>query len=199
MSEQFNGMGNVSGRGGNSHSVHCSNCGNNVGGIEVAHHSKNNGGMTVWLVCPVCSYGLVIEYDGKIYPTAKYGEVLDGLPLDMSKVYEELRECMSIGAFSACQLLSRKILMHIAVDKCNGKEGDSFVNYIDDIVKAGYITPPMKPWVDKIRQEGNDATHTLNPPSQKDAENIMKFTTQLLKLVYEMDHIAGKFTGKSNP
>jgi len=51
----------------------------------------------------------------------------------------------------------------------------------------------MKPWVDKIRKEGNDATHKLAPPTPEDAENILNFTTQLLKAIYEMEAKMKKF------
>jgi len=194
MIEKFQGLDYVQPKAGTSHQIKCGNCGNDIGAIEVARYNSPSVQIeVVWLICPLCSYGSVVEYDGKIYPAGKYGEALDGLTPDVNSAYNEARECMSIGAHTGCQLVCRKILMHIAVDKCNGKEGDSFENYIHNIEKAGYITPPMKPWVDKIRKEGNDATHKLASPTPKDAENIMNFTTQLLRLVYEMEHKATKF------
>lgn len=195
--EKFNGFGNVTGRGGSSHSIDCSNCGNSVGGLEVARHVRDDGAATYWLICPVCSYGIVLEYDKRIYPFPKFGDEIEGLPDEVKLTYNEARECMSINALSGCQLLCRKILMHVAVDKCGGVEGESFVNYIDKIVKAGYITPPMKKWVDVIRAEGNNATHKIEKQSETDAKNIINFTTQLLRLVYEMEHKANTFVKPS--
>jgi len=198
MPEKFNGFSYVTPNAATSHEVKCGNCGNNVGAIEVSRYNSTTRLQNHWLICPVCSYGIVFEHDGKIFPAIKYGEPLEGLPKEVESAYNEARECMSINAFTACQLLCRKILMHIAVDKCKGKEGDSFENYIKNIQQAGYITPPMKQWVDKIRQEGNVATHKLEPPSPKDTENIMNFTTQLLKLVYEMEYKAKKFSSTTD-
>jgi len=177
MVEEFEGFHCITDRAGTSHGIKCGNCGNDVGAIEVSRYASSTGVKNWWMICPVCSYGIVVEFDGKIYPAGKYGDDLDGLPSEVNSAYNEARECMSIGAYTGCQLVCRKILMHIAVDKCEGKEGDSFANYIDNIRKAGYITPPMKPWVDRIRQEGNDATHKLDAPSKEDAENIMNFIT----------------------
>ena len=46
--------------------------------------------------------------------------------------------------------------MHIAVDVAKSKEGDTFATYITALEKAGYVTPPMKPWVDLIRTRANE-------------------------------------------
>jgi len=83
--------------------------------------------------------------------------------------------------------------MHIAVDKCKAEEGLSFKEYLEIIEKKGYITPPMKKWVSHIKDRGNDATHKLQPPGEDEAKNIITFTAQLLRLVYEMDHLADQF------
>ena len=44
----------------------------------------------------------------------------------------------------------------------------------------------MKGWVDQIRKIPNLATHSKNIPSEPEAKNVMNFTEQLLKLVYEI-------------
>lgn len=47
----------------------------------------------------------------------------------------------------------------------------------------------MKPWVDRIKDVGNDANHEISRTDQSVAIDVATFTHQLLKLVYEMDAI----------
>ena len=56
------------------------------------------------------------------------------------------------------------------------------------------ITPPMKGWVDLIRQHGNKATHSLESPDKKRAESTLMFTAELLRLIYEMEHLSMQYT-----
>ena len=50
---------------------------------------------------------------------------------------------------------------------------------------AGYITVTMKPWVDKIKENGNDAAHEIRTPNLNRTKSTLKFTMFLLKNVYE--------------
>jgi Domain of unknown function (DUF4145) len=99
---------------------------------------------------------------------------------------------MGVGAFTAAELVCRKILMHVAADK-GAKTGEPFAAYLDFLEKAGYVTPPMKGWVDLIRKHGNLATHELPAPDRKQAESTVMFTAELLRLVYEMEHMARRY------
>lgn len=99
---------------------------------------------------------------------------------------------MSINAFTASELICRKILMHVAVDK-GAKEGEPFNTYLEALESLGYITPPMRTWVDLIRKHGNDSTHKLEPPDKVRAESTVMFTAELLRIIYEMDHMASKY------
>jgi hypothetical protein len=100
---------------------------------------------------------------------------------------------MSVTAFTACELICRKILMHIAVEK-GAKEGETFASYLTHLETQGYVTPPMKSWVDLIRQHGNKATHKIESPDKGRAESTLMFTAELLRLTYEMDYLARKYT-----
>jgi len=181
-----------------SHQIKCSNCNNDVGAHEAGRYSYTSGHQIYFVICPICSFGSVIEFDGSVYPTVPYGDPVEGLPKELESAYNEARNVFSINAFTSCQLICRKILMHIAIDKCKSDEGKTFVEYIDALVNKKLITPLMKPWVDKIRQEGNDATHKLESPSKDDAENILNFTTQLLKTIYEMEVKMNKFNKQTS-
>lgn len=57
----------------------------------------------------------------------------------------------------------------------------------------------MKGWVDLIRTHANEAAHVLKPPSRDRAEGTVWFTSQLLRIVYEMDHLAQQFAPPPPP
>ena len=173
----------------------CGHCGNKGNGAVVAIYPKTSPPVK-WVMCPTCSHGSVIDRNGITYPAPKFGDELIGLPKDVLGAYEEARNCMSVNAYSACTLLCRKILMHVAVDK-GDKEGRFFTDYIDYLKKTGYITKAMDDWVDKIREGGNDSTHKIPPASEGKAKNILLFTIQLLRNVYEMKYIADQQTGQN--
>jgi uncharacterized protein DUF4145 len=175
----------------------CGHCGRD-GSAAVLASMGPNGNMVRWLQCPTCGEGSV-EADGVssyLYPGVAPGPSLEGLPNEVEAAYEETRRCMSVNAYTACEGLCRKILMHVAVEK-GAKEGDSFVSYVNHLEKSGYVTPPMKPWVDLIRQHGNEAQHLISPSDKTRAEATLMFTAELLRLTYEMDYMSKKYAPTS--
>ena len=136
--------------------------------------------------------------DGKIWPGARFGPVVEGLPDDVKEAYQEARDCLSVSATTAAELICRKILMHIAVDK-GADEGKAFAFYIDFLEQQGFVTPPMRGWVILIKNHGNEATHRLPKPERKRAEGTLVFTAQLLRTVYEMGHLASQFNPPAAP
>ena len=98
---------------------------------------------------------------------------------------------MSVSAYTAAELMCRKILMHVAVDK-GAKAGLHFVTYIKYLEDQGYSTPPMKKWVELIKNHGNEATHEIAETDVERAEGTIMFTAELLRLTYEMEYLAGK-------
>jgi hypothetical protein len=170
----------------------CPYCSRDVNGAVVAGYTTPAGSWCLWVRCPSCGKGAVIQ-DGMLHPATPFGPTIEGLPPETAEAYQEARSCMGVGAFTAAELMCRKILMHVAVDK-GAAAGQPFVTYLDHLEKAGYVTPPMKGWVDLIRKHGNLATHEIPAPNQQQAESTVMFTAELLRLVYEMEHMAKKYT-----
>lgn len=168
----------------------CGHCGHQVSGAVVALASEN--GITRWLWCPTCGEGSVETSNGVVHPGSTFGPSIQGLPPEVEAAYGEARSCMSAGAFTGSELLCRKILMHVGVDK-GAAEGATFAEYLTHLEAAGFVTPPMKGWVDLIRQHGNLATHRLEVPSRERAEGTLMFTAELLRLTYEMDFMARQY------
>jgi len=106
----------------------CGHCGTKVSGAVIATYNWNRTQHTIarnkWLLCPNCSLGSV-KIDSMIFPGSPFGPTLEGLPIDVQESYEETRRCMEVNAFTAAELICRKILMHVAVET-GAKEGESF-------------------------------------------------------------------------
>jgi len=168
----------------------CGHCGKDVSGAVLTSYRGIR-----WLLCPICGDGSVLDLSGNIHPGVPFGPTIQGLPDDTLAAYDEARRCMSVSAFTACELLCRKILMHVAVEK-GAKEGESFSFYLSHLEKAGFVTPPMKGWVDLIREHGNQAAHTLEKPSKQRSESTLMFTAELLRLVYEMEYLSKQYAAR---
>jgi hypothetical protein len=179
-------------------SYDCGHCGRNVSGIIVSTHPQAyDYDRNVWLICPNCEKGSVRV--GHInYPGSSFGPPIEGLPNEVKEAYEEARRCLSVNANTSCELICRKILMHVAVDK-GANEGARFIDYVNYLETEGHITPLMKNWVDLIRQNGNQSTHRLQPPNRARAESTLIFTAELLRLTYEMEYLANKHTQSISP
>lgn len=170
----------------------CGHCGREVSGAVVGLVPKVGGGYIRWLQCNSCHDGSVQADSGAVIPGAKYGPKVEGLPEDVRRAYDEARDCLAVSANTASEMMCRKVLMHVAVDK-GAAEGGTFAGYIDFLVEAGFVTPPMKDWVKLIKDHGNESNHRLPTPDRGRAEGTLQFTAQLLRSVYEMAHLANKF------
>ena len=172
----------------------CGHCDRHVSGRVVTIYSRAQhqieDPLIQFMICPSCIKGSIWA-EGKIIPGTKPGEKLEGLPEEIEAAYQEARSCFSINAFTACELICRKILMHVGVDK-GAEEGQSFVSYLDYIEEKGYITPIIKEWADLIRKIGNQSTHKLIPPDENRTNATLMFTMELLRIIYEMQHVASK-------
>jgi hypothetical protein len=168
----------------------CGHCQRHVNAAVIAYTKEPP--YSTWLRCPACGLGLLIV-DRVQYPGPRVGEDVAGLPADVAEGYDEARDCLAAHAFTACELMCRRLLMQVGADK-GAQAGKPFGDYLEHLVTLGYITPPMKAWADLIRQRGNTATHKLPPATQEEALRTLGFTTQLLRLVYEMEHKAMGFT-----
>ena len=173
----------------------CGHCDRHVSGRVVNIYSRTpnkvDDPIIQFMICPSCIKGSIWS-GGKIIPGTKPGEKLEGLPVEIEAAYQEARSCFSINAFTACELVCRKILMHVGVDK-GAETGQSFISYLDYLEEKGYITPIIKDWADLIREIGNQSTHELIPPDENRTKATLMFTMELLRIIYEMQHVASKF------
>jgi hypothetical protein len=108
------------------------------------------------------------------------------LPSDVAQAWQEAGLAHSVAAYTAAEIMCRKILMHLAVDKAGAQPGSSFVSYVGALESAGYVTTGLKPIVDQVRTRGNVANHDLPASSEQDSLTTLTITQHLLEAIYEL-------------
>ena len=171
------------------HSITCGNCGLGVAATVV--DGTLIPGDVAWLLCPKCADGSVRTRSGLVFPIAPAHRTITGLPSDVEGAWWEARVSHAVGAYTASEIMCRKILMHIAVDVAGSAPGQSFVQYVDALDAAGYITTGLKATVDLIRKRGNVANHELPATTQADSNTTLGITEHLLEGIYEIAAISG--------
>lgn len=158
----------------------CGHCGSEVAS-SLGYF--NNDNVKRIYICPRCDMPSMFHHDVQI-PSESYGSAVAHLPENVAHLYNEARDCISVGASTSSVLALRKLLMNLAV--ANGaKEGESFIKYVEFLSAAGFIPPNGKAWVDHIRQKGNEATHEIKLMSLDDAKELIDFAEMLLTFIYE--------------
>lgn len=150
-----------------------------------------------WVRCTSCGKGSVIDEGDVVSPEPPAGEHVEGLPSEIAESYAEARRCLQVYAHTATELVCRKILMYVAHDK-GAAPNLKFVQYLDHLKTSGYVTPPMEPWVQAIKDHGNEATHELPHVERRRAESTLAFVTQLLRVMYETPYRFAELSGSSN-
>jgi Domain of unknown function (DUF4145) len=134
-------------------------------------------------ICPQCDKPTFFHGD-KVFPERRPGASVANVPESVSRLYDEARTCISISAFTASVLISRKVLMNLAVENGAGL-GQSFLSYVEHLSDKGYVPPNGKAWVDHIRKKGNEATHEITDMTSEDAKDLVSFLEMLLKFMFE--------------
>lgn len=171
-----------------SKSFKCGVCGSEVSsnrGYRCFSNIAYNEEIGYIYICHKCNVPTFFSKGGIQIPGAKYGDNVLYLPEEVANVYNEARNCFSVNAFTSVVLCCRKLLMNISCE-LGAPEGLSFVKYINYLEDNNHIPSRAKPWIDKIRQLGNDGTHKIENRTKEDAELAIQFTSVLLKIIYEM-------------
>ena len=124
--------------------------------------------------------------DGAVYPAAPAGGNVASLPDDVAQAWREARTAHSVAAYSAAEMMCRKILMHMAVDRAGANPGRKFVEYLDDLKSGGYLTTGTEPAVQKIKDRGNAANHELPASTEQESLATLGVTQYLLRGLYEI-------------
>ncbi len=145
-----------------------------------------------YLRCVTCRRGLVLNR-GVFSPGATRLQIVDGCPDDVAAAWAEVRADLAAGAWTSAVMMCRKILFHIAVEEGLPAQSESgraptFKECLNRLRSEGLLTPRQEPWVQNIKDVGNQANHELDPISEEAANRVATFTRQLLVTAYEMPH-----------
>ena len=119
-------------------------------------------------------------------PGSVYGQSISDLPDTVKSLYDEARNSYQVGAFTGVILICRKILANVAV-YFGAEDGQRFVKYVDYLVNKGYVPEKSRDWIDKIRTEGNSATHNQTAKNKDDAQRILDFVQMLLLINFKFN------------
>jgi predicted RNA-binding Zn-ribbon protein involved in translation (DUF1610 family) len=144
-----------------------------------------------WLWCANCKLALV-DNDGDVAPSELPLRVPAGVAGVELAAWKEARVCLGAGAYTAAVMMCRKLLFHIAVAhglpaKNEKDRAPTYAQAVEHLESEGIITARMRPWIDRIKDVGNDANHEIVPINADVARDVATFTEQLLRLTYEMD------------
>lgn len=169
-------------------SYRCGFCGDQVCSERGLPYHKQGVGQTKEpgiLICPACKAPtFVYPTSNELFPGTSIGSTVSHVPAVLGALYEEARGCATANHYTAAVLLCRKVLMHIAVAQ-GAKEGLPFIEYVDYLVRTGYVPPNGKHWVDHIRKKGNEANHEIVIMQQQEAKDLITFIEMLLRFIYE--------------
>ncbi|GAB2655140.1 hypothetical protein GCM10027088_36850 [Nocardia goodfellowii] len=143
-----------------------------------------------WLRCVNCLHG-VVRNDSEVSPAQKPLDTPSCLQGDELTAWIEVRSCLSVGATTAAVMLCRKLLYHVAVShnlpaKDKNGRAPTYMEAVKHLESEGVITKHMRPWVDRIKDIGNEANHDLPAIPYSQAMDVAKFTRQLIHLAYEL-------------
>lgn len=149
-----------------------------------------------WLRCLNCKLAVVVNGD-QVSPPQLPLRTPAGLKDEELRAWQEIRKCLGVGAYTASVMLCRKLLMHVAVGhglpaKNDKDRAPNFTECVNHLLSEGIITRRMQPWVDRIKDVGNEANHEIVPVTKETAKDVATFTQKLLELAYEMDDTMAK-------
>ena len=166
----------------------CAYCSNRVSsslGFYKAIHQDGSGEARAYAyICPECEALTMFDLSDNQFPQSVFANHINHLPSDIDSLYSEACTSASINAHTASVMVSRKILMNIAVSK-GANAGESFQSYVNFLNDKGYIPPDGKEWVDYIRLLGNEANHEIHVMTIEDSKALITFVEMLLKFIYE--------------
>lgn len=160
----------------------CGFCGNNVGG-NIGYFYGGSPSIRIY-ICPFCGQPSFFDDLGRQYPGVICGRKINDLPDNIFKVYDEICSSVKNSCFTAAILLSRKLIMHIAIES-GAKDGETFQQYVDFLNKNGYIPPKGEKIVQYIKNLGNEKNHEIKISSSEEAIKVLSFIESLLIFLYE--------------
>lgn len=177
-----------------SEPCYCGHCNNKIGldvYFKVYDVKKNDKGQNIQIekysvgVCPLCGAPIILNKESNnVLPTMREFEEISFLPKDVETLYNEMRDAYSVQSYTCCVISGRTLLANVAVEE-GAEEDKSFKYYVDYLVDKYLPATKNKPWLDKVRELGNDSAHKMVVANKEQAKISLKFINAILKNIYE--------------
>ena len=121
----------------------CGYCNNPLASEKGWYAQPKGGGHHVAFVyvCHHCLCPTFFDHAGKQTPGIPFGNAVHDIPERIvNDLYNEARNAMSVGSYTAAVLCCRKLLMHIAVEH-EAQPGLTFVQYVEHLADRGFVPP----------------------------------------------------------
>ena len=162
----------------------CGHCGRESS-YSTGYHLERGGHDVVISICNSCNRPTFIENTVRI-PGEPVGREVKHLKDNVGPLWLEARNAARANACSACVMVCRSIIMHVAVEKGATPNG-RFAAYVDYLATHHHVPVGAKGWVDRIRVLANDAAHELVVMTPAQMKLAMLFTEKLLEMTYELE------------
>tara|TARA_B100000315_G_scaffold227984_1_gene236318 strand:+ start:1137 stop:1814 length:678 start_codon:yes stop_codon:yes gene_type:complete len=118
------------------------------------------------------------------YPTPDIPDAPEHLPENVEQFFNEAIDNLKTGPNAAGAMLRKSVDvgLKIIAPKVKG----TFFQRIDKLAEDGKITTDLAKWAHKVRLEGNDASHEVDPFKPEEAEKLYRFTDLLLRYLFTL-------------
>lgn len=107
---------------------------------------------------------------------------------DIKKMYKEIRDSYSIGAYTCSVIGCRTLLAHIAVEV--GAEPNKSFQYYVKYIEEKCLAPFMKKdWLDDVRSISNECVHELVMADKDLAYDMIRLSEILLNSMYNIPDV----------
>lgn len=107
---------------------------------------------------------------------------------DIKKMYKEIRDSYSVGAYTCSVIGCRTLLAHIAVEV--GAEPNKSFQYYVKYIEENCLPKAMdKGWLDRIRKVGNESVHDLVVANKELAWDMIRLSEILLRGLYDVPKV----------
>lgn len=182
--------------------------------FDYERHTINNQGQPVYdaidrvtsLFCMHCNHGLAVveeqwigdkpareggnsgsvTYRGVHWWPLPEANPSSDIPADIANALAEASTCFSAHCYRASVVMSRRTLEAITSDQ--GETSGRLVDRLSNLSSKNVLNPTLSDWAKEVRLVGNTGGHfdPMSPVSKDDAEQILSFTRELIKYLYEL-------------
>jgi hypothetical protein len=110
------------------------------------------------------------------------------MPDKVEKIYKEIRDSYTVGAYTCSVTICRTLLAHISVET-GADKGKSFQYYVKHIEENCLPKAMDKGWLDRIRKVGNESVHDLVVANKELAWDMIRLSEILLRGLYDVPKV----------